>query len=452
MTAAALIAVAFGAAFAAGAGLASADDTPAPVVSSTGGVDSAAQEVGGGSPGGHQTPERPKPAAADADAAPPSIPGFVDDYARLWKAVEAGKTRAASLKGHIAGAHRAARWSAADLVLSVRERNHADFTLAVAQDQYLTAVRTMYINGTTDLDVILGVLGSQPQDVLRNIDAFVYLKGAAGNEAADYGAAMEHATAGDSAAAAAQIRSDADRSHAEALGRELKRILVRLASDEDDLQRLVSAAAPQTVVGKSGCPKAVLEGTVPTGVSIKTLCERAVRNAPSAQAAVAIKWALVRLGAPYACEGVGRLASWRYDCSSYVSRAYAEGAGLATAGDDWAPSTRNMVPWGGAALDRHYAPIPPAEIKPGDLVLYDTCPVGQTCTYRHVAMYLGPLEKGGVPMIAQTNRCGGVAHVAPFPGTDVANYLGARRVVALAGERVSLTISTPQQPGRRDIR
>lgn len=211
-------------------------------------------------------------------------------------------------------------------------------------------------------------------------------------------------------------------------------------------------AAPQTVVGPSGCPTAVLAGTLPPDVDITRLCRRAVRNAPTPQAAFAIKWALVRLGAPYACDGIGRLEPWRYDCSSYVSRAYAEGAGLKTAGDAWAPLTRNMVPWDGASLDPHYAVIPPQMLQPGDLVLYDTCPTGETCTYRHVAMYLGTAEDGGQPLMAQTNACGSVAHVAPFPGTDVPTFLGVRRVMPLGGEKVSGSINAPPDTGKSPAR
>jgi hypothetical protein len=218
-----------------------------------------------------------------------------------------------------------------------------------------------------------------------------------------------------------------------------------LQKDQKELQRLVAVAAPQTVISKDGCPKAVLDGTIPVDIKVKKLCENAVKNAPTAQAAVAIKWALIRLGAPYACEGIGRLEPWRYDCSSYVARAYAEGAGLGTAGKTWAPSTRNMVPWDGVPLDQHYAPIPPTELKPGDLVLYDTCPAGETCAYRHVVMYLGPMEKGGAPMMAHTNGCGLVAHVEPFLGTDAANFLGVRRVVALSGEKIQTVFSIPKK-------
>jgi hypothetical protein len=34
------------------------------------------------------------------------------------------------------------------------------------------------------------------------------------------------------------------------------------------------------------------------------------------------------------------------------------------------------------------------------------------------------------PLMAHTNACGEVSRVVPFTGTDVSNFLGARRVVA----------------------
>lgn len=413
-------------------GRATADDTP--------GADDSSQveQVGGGSKPG-QAPDRVEPEVADA--APPPTSGFVDEYGRLWKAVERAQARVRTLKADLAHAQRSAEWSARDAFVAIRERNQAAFLMAGAEGQYETAVRSLYITGSTDLDVVLSVLGSEPDEVLRNIDALTYLKGATGNETLEFELAREHATLGESLSAAAQIQASQDSDRARSLGRQLREVKTKLVAD------LVASAAPQTVVGKSGCPKSVLEGTVPAGTSVRSLCERAVKSAPTPQAAVAIKWALTRLGAPYACGGVGRLEPWRFDCSSYVSRAYAEGAGLGTAGDGWAPSTRNMVPWDGVSLDQHYAPIDPADLQPGDLVLYDTCPIGEVCTYRHVAMYLGAAVEGGPPLMAQTNQCGGVAHVAPFPGTGVSNFLGARRVVALSGEAVALSIDVPADDG-----
>ena len=64
----------------------------------------------------------------------------------------------------------------------------------------------------------------------------------------------------------------------------------------------------------------------------------------------------------------------------------------------------------------------------------------------HIRHAERPLLDAGVPLMAHTNGCGLVAHVEPFWGTDVANYLGSRRVMALPGEK--LTIAVPK-PGRR---
>jgi cell wall-associated NlpC family hydrolase len=408
------------------------------------------QQAGGGNlpgqkPGDAATGDGAPPAST-TDAAPPVDPGFVDDYTRVWKQVVKGKQEVRGLTRDLATAHEAVAASVSDLTLALRVRNRADFELSGAESDFTVAVHDMYVSGTTDVDVILGVLGSKPDDVLRNIDAIVYLRSATGKESADYDVAQRSALNAESAAASALIRAEQDRARADKLAARLAKAKKDLKQNQKELQKLVSVAAPQTVVGPNGCPKAVLEGTVPEGIDINKLCKNAVKHAPSPQAAFAIKWALVRLGAPYACEGIGRLEAWRYDCSSYVSRAYAEGAGLKTAGDGWAPSTRNMVPWDGASLDPHYAVIPPAEIRPGDLVLYDTCPTGETCPYRHVVMYLGPLEKGGVPMMAHTNACGTVAHVEAFTGTDVPNLLGVRRVVPLAGEKIVGSVGKVPKP------
>jgi cell wall-associated NlpC family hydrolase len=423
-----------------------------PAVADNDGQPSGPLQAGGGAQPGERPPADgvPNGPRSNADAAPPIDPGFVDDYSRLWKQVERGKLKIRSLSQDLIAANQVLSASSSDLSMALRVRNRAELELSDAQDQFGVAVRDMYITGTTDVDVILGVLGSKPEDVLRNIDSVVYLRTATGTESADFDFARDSAVVTQSAAAASALRTDDDRERVDVVRSALAKTKRELERDRKELQRLVSVAAPQTVVGSNGCPKEVLEGTVPEGINIKQLCGIAVRTAPSPQAAFAIKWALVRLGAPYACEGIGRLEAWRYDCSSYVSRAYAEGAGLRTAGKGWAPSTRNMVPWDGASLDPHYAVIPPKQIRPGDLVLYDTCPAGETCPYRHVVMYLGPVEKGGVPMMAHTNSCGSVAHVVAFTGTDAANFLGVRRVVPLSGEKVIGSLDPPKKSGKAD--
>lgn len=399
---------------------------------------------------GQPRPDREEIRRSHADAAPPLRPGFVDEYTRLWRAIETGVERVARLEEAVSGARVALDAASGDRGLAMRVRNLAEFSHADAAAQLDTAVKDLYITGTTDVDVIIGVLGSEPEDVLRTIDSVMYMKSATGQEDVEFRSTRSAADMAESVAAMSVLLADEAREEAVQAAQSLAAARTRLADDRADLDRLIASAAPQTVVGPNGCPTAVLDGTVPAGVDIRDLCRRAVRGAGTAQAAFAVKWALVRLGAPYACDGVGRLAAWRYDCSSYVSRAYAEGAGLATATAGWAPSTRAMLPWDGSALDPHYAPIDPERIRPGDLVLYDTCPVGEVCPYRHVVMYLGALEPGGQEYMAHTNECGGVAHVAPFWGTSAANYLGVRRVLPASGVRVVAPAGAFAVPKRAD--
>jgi len=97
-----------------------------------------------------------------------------------------------------------------------------------------------------------------------------------------------------------------------------------------------------------------------------------------------------------------------------------------------------MVPWDGLSLDDHYVPIDNDQIRPGDLVLYNTCPTdGSACAYRHVVMYLGHLVRGGPAYMAHTNQCGGVAHVEQFTGLNDPTLLGVRRVLPSPGEHLT---------------
>ena len=89
-----------------------------------------------------------------------------------------------------------------------------------------------------------------------------------------------------------------------------------------------------------------------------------------------------------------------------------------------------MVPWDGVRLDSHYAQVAPRQVRPGDLVLYDT----GGATYRHVVMYLGKVGRDGPAYMLHTNRCGDVAKVEPFwgfPTTGSHTFLVARRVLRL---------------------
>jgi cell wall-associated NlpC family hydrolase len=203
---------------------------------------------------------------------------------------------------------------------------------------------------------------------------------------------------------------------------------------------VLDIAAPQVAIGPDGCPTADVPATLRDGAETfgaAALCRSAVRQAATPQAALALTWAFQHLGAAYACKGIGRMGPWRADCSSLVSRAYYSGAGIGTAGDTWAPSTRNMVPWDGVALDPHYVAVAPAALRPGDLVLYDTCPQGG-CPYKHVAMYVGSPDGGKTRWMLHTNSCGDVAKVTSFWGFPTTGhpFLVARRVIVLPGEQL----------------
>ncbi|CAB5003591.1 MAG: hypothetical protein F2881_04075 [Actinobacteria bacterium] len=185
-----------------------------------------------------------------------------------------------------------------------------------------------------------------------------------------------------------------------------------------------AATPPVPVVSVEACPTSVPDGSLRDGsdqIGARALCGQAVAFAATQQAKDAIRAAFHMLGSAYACDGTARLAPTQFDCSSLVSRAYAL-AGVDTAGPGWSSSTRDMVPWGGAALASWASYVAPSSIRPGDLVLYAT----GGATYRHVAMYLGN------GFMLHTSTCGDVAHISSFWGFDAGGrrtFLVARRVV-----------------------
>jgi len=175
------------------------------------------------------------------------------------------------------------------------------------------------------------------------------------------------------------------------------------------------------------CPTSAPTGTLRDGsatIGARALCQRAVDAAPTTQAKRAIRAAFTMLGAPYACAGVGRMWSRRYDCSSLVGRAYHQAAGIPLAGSAWAVSTRDLAPWDGRAMSPWLRAVAPRDIRPGDLVVYNTGGV----LYRHVVLYLGS------GYMLHTNRCDDVARVERFWGfgpTATRSLMGVRRVVTL---------------------
>lgn len=228
----------------------------------------------------------------------------------------------------------------------------------------------------------------------------------------------------------------------------------RVTMAEESLQRVAALSGPEMVsavmaigsLDESGCPTQAPQ-TAFIGISpaadVNAICKEAVAQAQTPQAKAAIQWAFTRLGSPYACQGVGRMNNFQADCSSLVSRAYEEGAGIITSVNGWAPTTHTMIP----ETHPNFRPIRDIDLQSGDLSLYYTCPEGEICTYNHVVMYLGVID--GIPLQLHTNSCGGVANLTPFWGTqdgDHGTYLGTRRVIPTDPNWVAPVVPVPGAP------
>jgi cell wall-associated NlpC family hydrolase len=335
----------------------------------------------------------------------------------------------------------------------VTQRTAADAARAAAaasadatQSDVEDVARDLYQTGDAGIGALATVISSGPSGLIDRLDNARKAGAAARgivNDAQDARAELAMANA---TVLALTLRIDAESGSVTAAQEAVKDAEAALAVIDATLASL-AIAAPQQQIGADGCPTANVPGALRDGsdsVGAAVLCRSAVRQAATPQAALAIQWAFAHLGAPYACGGAGRLQPFRMDCSSFVSRAYAEGAGLNTAGPGWAPSTRNIVPWDGVALDPHYAFVAPLALRAGDLVTYDTCPQGG-CPYKHVVMYLGSPDGGASFWMAHTNACGDIAKVERFWGFPSSGhpFLVARRVVALPGETVSRPARAP---------
>ena len=375
---------------------------------------------------------------APADGVAPSS-GQVDDYL----VASAARDDAASLVERLVASLRSAETAVAGLEEGRRAlamtTARAQLALLDAQGSADDVVRDLYQQGDAGIGAFATILASGPEGLLDRVDnARMAVSTAYGvvDRTDDARLALALAVA---AVRAHDDRTTAARRTQTDVQQRLDAARRALATAEARLV-VLGSAAPQVAIGVDGCPTVDVPATLRDGADrfgAAALCRSAVHQAATPQAALALTWAFQHLGTVYACKGVGRMQAWRADCSSLVSRAYAEGAGLATARADWAPSTRNMVPWDGVALDPHYAAVTPAALRPGDLVLYDTCPQGG-CPYKHVVMYLGSPDGGRTRWMLHTNSCGDVAKVTPFWGFPVDGhpFLVARRIVALPGERV----------------
>lgn len=388
------------------------------------------------------TSTRPDPAPVEApppaDGVDPAA-GQSDDYLAAAAARDDATRLVASLTASLAAGRRSLAALDDGRRTVAMETALARVAVAEAQRSADDVVRELYQQGDAGIGAFATLLAGGPEGLLDRVDTARMatstangVVGRADDARLRLALALQTEQAYDARLAAARAANAA-------IQKQLDAARVVLATADARLTAL-SWAPPQVAVGIDGCPLVDVPATLRDGADrfgAATLCRSAVRQAATPQAALALTWAFQHLGAVYACKGAGRMQPWRADCSSFVSRAYAEGAGLGTAGADWAPSTRNMVPWDGVALDPHYSLVAPAALRPGDLVLYDTCPQGG-CPYKHVVMYLGSPDGGRTTWMLHTNACGDVAKVTAFWGFPTTGhpFLVARRVVPLPGERL----------------
>ena len=211
----------------------------------------------------------------------------------------------------------------------------------------------------------------------------------------------------------------------EAAEEERERARQQLVDAERTVEQLLGQTiSRQMLIGGDGCPVEVPPGVLRGAarrLDVEDLCKRSVEAAATPEAALAIKYAFRALGAPYACEGVGRWRPFLYDCSSLVMRAYGSGAGLATVTPEFLPNTRDLIPWDGHPLVPWAEEIGVDERRPGDLVFYDTYREDS----RHVVMLLVD------NLMLHTGKCGDVAHITDLWGTEPNEdytYLLSRRV------------------------
>ncbi len=419
-----------------------------PVPSGIPTVEPSAQPAPGPSSSGLVTVPRaapePRSAPGTAPVAPePASDGVVPDVGQADAYLELSARRT-QVEADIVARQAAVDASTAALVTLESDRAAAAARASVlraaserAVDDVQDVARDIYQQGDAGLGAIATALTGGPDGLMDRLDNIRNVRRAATSvvveveqlKAAAAGAALQ--------LAAADLRMEQATDRHTGLVGDLAEAKGELARIDDELAA-IGSLPPQTAIGTDGCPLDNVPGTLRDGADVigaAELCRSAVAQAATPQAALAIQWAFTHLGSTYACGGAGRMLPWRMDCSSFVSRAYAEGAGLGTAGSTWAPSTRNMVPWDGVPLDPHYAYVAPQALRAGDLVLYDTCP-GGGCPYRHVVMYLGSPDGGQSFWMAHTNACGDVAKVERFWGfpTTGRPFLVARRVMALPDE------------------
>lgn len=133
----------------------------------------------------------------------------------------------------------------------------------------------------------------------------------------------------------------------------------------------------QTTIDSQDCPaddvpipgQSMEGGSYEFGMS--KICQNSVDQARSPEAAIAVKWMLNRVGRVWYSQPQ-RMAEDKADCSSSISRAYQEGAGLKLypeGGNAWV--TWTFLGTGGPGIPRPdgIIDVPTSELRPGDAYL-----------------------------------------------------------------------------------
>jgi len=374
------------------------------------------------------------------DAVSVSSPESVDEAIALLRRTEEAQQIADSIASTLASAEVELKAAITLEALASRSLDSSQKPVKETQDRIgVLAARTYMSGGAPEWAALIHA--ESPQEVIEISTFAAYMNSVSSTYVAD----AERANAALRSAEDYLTKSIDNRLAAEKRVTDLEANLataqLTISTSIAAYQAYISAPGPQTKIGPDGCPVEAPPNSLRGGsleIGITELCQRSIAEAPSSQAALAIKTAFSRLGAPYACEGVGRLGAWRFDCSSLVSRSYADSSGIPVARIGWAPSTRDMIPWDGVALDPHYVRIEEKEIRPGDLLLYRSCTT-PPCSYQHVVM---ALVDG---YILHTNDCGDIAHITKGRGYGPgSNFIVARRVVHIEGEQLlTPTVSFP---------
>lgn len=391
-------------------------------------------------PSGSQQSSPPSERVA-GDAVTVESPESVDEAIALLTATQEAQAVADAIVKTLASAQVELAAAVQMEQLALEAAQSAAAPVAVSEDRVGVLAAQQYMaGGASDWAALL--YAETPQDAIDVMTFSSYMDSVSNNYLADVDRARANAQAAEQFALDSTARRVELEAQVQDLEQNLANAQLTISTSIAAYQAYISRPGPQTRIGTDGCPLEAPANALRGGAeaySVTELCRKAVAEAASPQAALAIKTAFSRLGAPYACEGVGRLGAWRFDCSSLVSRAYSESSGIPIAGPGWAPSTRDMIPWDGVNLDEHLVEVSTKEVRPGDLLLYRSC-TSPPCSFQHVVMALAD------GFILHTNDCGDIAHITRGAGYGPgSNFVVARRVVHIEGE--SLLTPTVTFPG-----